>query len=533
MSGKIRRGSARTTGYRADAGRIIQVQVRLVACLSGTSSLIAGLRLCLDAALEISGLDCGGIYIPAPHGRGLVLKVHRGLSPAFVRKQKIVPPDSPFLVAIRQGTSVCTHGERMFPKFGFPETSPERRERLKAVAGIPVLAKGKIIACMNLGSHTADAIPGPVRRALEAVAGQIGLALMRLQAEESVRESEAKYRKLIDDAGDAIFLVEIETGAIIEANRRATTLTGRSLRELVGTHFTGLHPPRQSEQYKKLFSEHVARRSAVLADGAVQHKDGRIVPVEIVSSLIEWRGRRMLQGIFREMSERREAENEQKRSHEALRRLAAKLAETQENERRRIARELHDQVGQTIAGLALSLKQFLSILPQEHDDTLRGRLTGYVRMLEETTGRIRGVISDLRPPLLDEYGLSAALRQYTKDFSIQADVPVRIWIDDDLPRLKSNVENALFRIVQEALANARNHAGASEITLSLETDARFVHLLIRDDGAGFDVARAEAPARRPHWGLSIMKERALGVGGQCRVVSAPGAGTQVIVEVPR
>jgi two-component system sensor histidine kinase UhpB len=241
----------------------------------------------------------------------------------------------------------------------------------------------------------------------------------------------------------------------------------------------------------------------------------------------------MQQGIFREMTERREAEKKQKRSHEALRRLAAQLAETQENERRRIARELHDQVGQTIAGLAIDMNQFLSLLPLGHDDALRGRLAAYVRMLEETTEHIRGVISDLRPPLLDEYGLSAALRQYSKDFSVRADVPVQVWIDDDLPRLKPNVENALFRVAQEALANARNHGGASEITLSLEADERSIHLLVRDDGAGFEVARAETPSRRPHWGLSIMKERARGVGGECRIVSAPGAGTQVIVEVPR
>ncbi len=533
MPVKILRANAPTAEKRADSDRVNQIQGRLVALLSGTSGLIAGLRLCLDAALGISGLDCGAIYVPAPRGRGLVLKVHRGLSPAFVRSLKIVPPDSPFLVAIRRGKTACSHGQKMFPESRFSETTPERRERLKAVVGIPIMAKGKVIACMNLGSHAVDAVPGPVQRSLEAVAGQIGLALMRLRAEESVRESEAKYRKLIDDAGDAIFLVDVETGAIIEANRRAAVLTGRSLGELVGRHFTSLHPPRQSEQYRKLFAEHVIRRSAVLADGAVQHKDGRILPVEISSSLIEWRGRRMQQGIFREMTERREAEQKQKRSHEALRRLAARLAETQENERRRIARELHDQVGQTIAGLALSLNQFLSILPLGHDDALRGRLSAYVSLLEETTARIRGVIADLRPPLLDEYGLSAALRQYTKDFSARTNIPVRVWIDDDLPRQKSNVENALFRIVQEALANARKHAGDSEIALSLEADEQFVHLLVRDDGPGFDVPRAEAPSGRPHWGLSIMKERALGVGGRCRIVSAPGAGTQVIVEVPR
>ena len=340
MAPKIRPRKTSAGSARAKAGLVMRIQGRLVARLSETSSLTAGLRLCLDAALEISGSDSGAIYIPAPRSRGLILTVHRGLSPAFVRRQRNIPPDSPFLNPIRQGQRACSHGERMFPPSRFSESSPERREGLKAVAGIPVMAEGKIIACMNVASHKVDAIPLAALRALEAVAGQIGLALLRLRAEESVRQSEAKYRKLIDDAGDAIFLVDIESGAVIEANRRAAVLTGRNLRELLGLHFTGLHPPRQADQYRKLFAQHVAKRSAVLADGAVQHKSGRVVPVEISSSLIEWRGRRMQQGIFRDMTERRDAEKKQKRSHEVLRRLAAQLAEVQENERRRIAREV-------------------------------------------------------------------------------------------------------------------------------------------------------------------------------------------------
>ena len=393
----------------AGTDRLSLVQSRLGAALAATSSLKTGLGLCLEAALEVSGVDCGGIYLMDTKAHSIALVVHNGLGTAFVRSQKRHAAGSSFFARVLAGAPIYSHAQVSFLKdHPLPASSPERKERLKATAAIPILARNRVVACLNVGSLSVDAIPAPSRRALEAVAGQIGLALMRLRAEQASR-----------------------------------------------------------------------------------------------------------------------------RSHAALRRLAAEQAETQENERRRIARELHDQVGQTIAGLALSLKQFLNILPRAPDDTLRGRLSAYVRLLEETTGHIRGIIADLRPPLLDEYGLSAALHQYGKDLSARTNVPVRVWIDDDLPRLKPNEENALFRIAQEALANACSHAGASEIVLSLEADARSVHLLVRDNGAGFDVARAEAPSRRPHWGLSIMKERALGVGGQCRVVSAPGGGTQVIAEVPR
>jgi PAS domain S-box-containing protein len=506
---------------------------RLAAALAATSSLNRGLRLCLDTALKASGLDAGGIYILAPQGGGLVLKVHRGLSPAFVRSQKFVPARSPYLTQVRRGRPIYSHAGRMLSKFSLPTGTPEFGEGLKAVAAFPILARRRLIGSLNLASHKTDVIVAPVRRVLESLAAPMGLALMRLQAEESVRLSEAKYRKLIDGAGDAIFIADVETGLFIEANRRAVEMTGRSLRELLGMHFSEIHPRDQGARYRALFAKHVTSGSALPADGEVRHKSGRIVPVEISSSLLQWRGRNLLQGIFRELTERRNAEKERRRSHEALRRLAAELAETQENERSRIARELHDTVGQTVAGLAVSLNQILGVLPPAHDEALRGRLQAYIALLEETTTRIRRVISDLRPPLLDEYGLSAALAQYAREFSVRSGLRVEVWIDDELPRLKPNVENALFRIVQEALANAHKHAGDTAVALSLETDENSVHLLVRDEGRGFDPDRAPAAAGRTHWGLSIMKERALGVGGLCRIVSAPGSGTQVIVEVPR
>ncbi len=387
------------------AERLLAIQTRLGTSLSGTSSLARGLRLCLDGALEASGMDGGGIFLLDRRRKAMRQEVHRGLSAAFVRAQgRIVSGSSLFALAMKS-RPIYTHSEIGFPGYGVAHDS--RREGLRAIAALPIRANTRFVACLAVGSRAKDRIPPSSRRALEAVAAQIGQAVLRLQAERDLR-----------------------------------------------------------------------------------------------------------------------------RSHRELRILAARLTEIQENERRHIARELHDRVGQTLAGLALNLNQLQAAMPQSHDRKLAERLVGGIRLLEEATDRTRGVIADLRPPLLDDEGLSPALEWYAREFSRRTGISIRLWIEDPLPRLKPAVENALFRIIQEALTNVQRHARASEAVLSLEANERTLHLLIKDNGSGFDAHRRTSHPSRLHWGLSIMKERATGVGGRLRIVSARGAGTQVLVEIP-
>ena len=389
------------------AERLLTIQSSLGTSLSGTSSLAKGLRLCLDAALEASGMDSGGVYILNRRRQDLEFKVFRGFSATFVRSLKRIKAGSSHFALAKRGTPLYYDGNDFIPRYSAPRTPPDLREGLRAMAGLPILVNGRLVAGLFVASHAKDRLAFSSRRALEAVAAQIGLAVLRLQAERDLR-----------------------------------------------------------------------------------------------------------------------------RSHRQLRILAVRLAEIQENERRHMARELHDRVGQTLAGLALNLNQLQASMPPDHDRKLTERLGQGIRLLEEATDRTRGVIADLRPPLLDDEGLSAALEWYAREFSRRTGIPVRLWIEDTLPRLKTPVENALFRIIQEALTNVQRHARASEAVLSLEANERTIHLLVKDNGAGFNAAKRAPGSSRLHWGLSIMKERATGVGGRMRIVSARGAGTQVLVEVP-
>ncbi len=212
---------------------------------------------------------------------------------------------------------------------------------------------------------------------------------------------------------------------------------------------------------------------------------------------------------------------------EQLRALSAHLAEVQESERQRLARELHDQVGQNLTALGLNLNLVRSLLPSA-EEAVQGRLADSLSLVEQTTERIRNVMAELRPPVLDDYGLMAALRWYGEQFAFRSGIQVTVAGEEPNPRLPLAVEGALFRIAQEALNNVAKHARAGRVTVSLETTAEAVRMQVRDNGIGF--ARRGRPGG---WGLLSMQERAEAVGGTCRVESLPHRGTTVTVEVPR
>ncbi|MEI8191541.1 MAG: response regulator [candidate division NC10 bacterium] len=229
----------------------------------------------------------------------------------------------------------------------------------------------------------------------------------------------------------------------------------------------------------------------------------------------------------------REAEAELRRRHDEMHRLASRLAEVEEAERQRLARELHDQVGQNLTALGISLSIVRAQLPRGTEPAIDARIEDLLALVEETTSRIRSVMGDLRPPVLDDYGLVAALGWYARQVSLRTGVPVEVAGDECAPRLLAPVESALFRIAQEALNNIAKHANATRVTIVFECHGAMARLVIADDGHGFAPSEAGVTEERPRWGLRIMRERADGVGGTCRVESRPGQGARVIVEVPR
>jgi signal transduction histidine kinase len=234
--------------------------------------------------------------------------------------------------------------------------------------------------------------------------------------------------------------------------------------------------------------------------------------------------------VKRLQDERDRAEQALERRTQELRALTARLAEAEEAERRRISRELHDQVGQSLTALGINLNIVRSQMGNSDTEPLAARLDDSLAMVEQTTDRIRHLMADLRPPVLDDYGLIAAVRWYCEQLAARTGIKCRVEGDEPEPRLPIATETALFRIAQEALTNVAKHARASEVTVSIVAKPRLVRVVVADEGIGFEVADPPAHGR---WGLLTMAERAEAVGGECIIRSRPGEGTEVVVEVRR
>jgi PAS domain S-box-containing protein len=233
-------------------------------------------------------------------------------------------------------------------------------------------------------------------------------------------------------------------------------------------------------------------------------------------------------GACLDVTEQRHSETALRQAAQDLHALTRKLVQAEEAERRRIAAELHDSVGQSLSVLNINLDIILKAdgLPAP----LRQRLEDSVALVDSTLQSIESVMAELRPPLLDEYGLAAALGWHARELSRRTGVEVRLEGDAAQAGKELRIEAALslFRIAQEALNNALKHARATRVRMQLSRDEASVALSVQDDGQGFDAA--QAPLGR--LGMTTMRERAEAAGGSLKVDSVPGQGTRVTAVVP-
>jgi PAS domain S-box-containing protein len=217
---------------------------------------------------------------------------------------------------------------------------------------------------------------------------------------------------------------------------------------------------------------------------------------------------------------------EHKAAEAQLRALSRRLVEAEETERRRIARELHDQVGQNLSALNINLDIVMGSL---QDPALRRRMEDSLKLVDGTLQSIETVMAELRPPLLDEYGLGAAIGWYAEEYAQRTGIQVSVDKSRDPGRgLRPEAAVALFRIAQEALNNVAKHANARLVRIGLWLEGDEMNLFIADDGSGFDAAQGS----RGRWGMTTMRERAEAAGGRFLIDSVPGRGTTVRAAVP-
>lgn len=218
------------------------------------------------------------------------------------------------------------------------------------------------------------------------------------------------------------------------------------------------------------------------------------------------------------------------RNRQKLHTLSSQVISAQEDERNRIARELHDETCQSLIGLMIALDRINLVTPAELTE-LKERVGSARDLTSETLEGLRLLVADLRPSLLHDLGLIPAIRAYASERLEPLGIDVEFDLPSQLPRLPTRLETALFRITQEAINNIIRHAEASNVRIAVRHDPDLL-LQIVDDGVGFQVERETAASDAEHMGLFSMRERASAVGGQAAIDSTPGVGTTLEITIP-
>ena len=256
--------------------------------------------------------------------------------------------------------------------------------------------------------------------------------------------------------------------------------------------------------------------------------DGEEFPVEAAISHTTVGGRRFYTAILRDITERQRAEEALRESRAALSALSASLQSVREEERSRIARELHDDLGQRLTALGMDLDWIIEKLPGDQPE-LRTKTKTMRALLEETVRSVRHIAADLRPMMLDDLGFNAAIEWLAEEFSQRTGIRCLINADEDELDVGEPMATSLFRMVQEALTNVARHAAATTVDIGVQPYPDKVVLKIQDNGKGFSPAVERG---RRSFGLLGMRERAHALGGDLTITSEPNSGTRIEISIP-
>ncbi len=490
-------------------------------------SLDEVLSACLDAALRISEMDCGGVYLVDQDSGALDVVLHTGLSPAFVQAVSHFDADSPNAQLVMAGKPLYTaHSE-----LPIVLRDAQLDEQLRAIAVVPVLEEGRAIACLNVASHTLEDVPGHARRALESIAGQIASAITRVRAEEALRKSEESFRAIFDGVLDGIILADPETKRFHLGNRSICDMLGYAPHEIRQLGVADVHPEQDLPAVIETFEKQARRELELATNIPVKRRDGSVFFADINTGPFRIHGKTYLMGVFRDVTERKKADEAISAYQKQLRSLAAELSLVEEREKKILASQLHDGIVQDMAFVKLELRRVLGHLPS--DNSAAAALERLMDAVTSTIKASRTLCFELSPPLLYEYGLAAALRWLGDHVGQRSGLKVHVQIQEEEPIADEDIRVLLFQVARELLINAEKHAQATEIALRLDRAERDVSVVVQDNGVGFDYADVlERSKVGEHFGLFSIQERVRHSGGALDIVSSAGSGARFTVTVP-
>ncbi len=436
---------------------------------------------------------------------------------------------------------------------------PPGHVRLENVLFAPLTIEGNAVGILGIANKPGGFNADDAR--LASGFGELAaIALLNSRRLESLEQSEERFRSVAQSATDAIISAD-HRGNIVFWNRAAENMFGYSAGEALGKSLSLIIP----ERFQQAHQDGIQRASATgeskiagkIVECAGRMKDGSEFPVEL--SLAVWRTK---EGVFfgavcRDITRRKNAEQALLKAHNELekrveertvellkanwqlereieqrRLLASQILTAQETERRRISRELHDELGQSLTVMKLRISSIEKEL-KGNQGKVRKECQKTLQYLNQVMEDVRRLSRELSPSILEDLGLTAALRWLINNFIKNNEMKLTFQATEIDHLFSRNEQISIYRIVQEALTNIGKHAQAENIKILIEKNDGAVDIRIEDDGKGFDPARALAKGKAENtWGLPTMKERAGMVGGSLDLWSEEGKGTQISLRIP-
>ena len=344
------------------------------------------------------------------------------------------------------------------------------------------------------------------------------------QLDSLLEESEERYRRLFETANDGILLLEKHEGKITHANPAATEMLGYSKEDCIGKKLQNIGVSLVMGDFQKIMQTLDRNGIIYYDDVPVKTRAGQYIDTDIY--MVD--RARLVQCNIRDITERQRAADAIRKNEEQLRNLTAYIQKATELERTNIAREIHDELGQALTILKMDLSLLQKMFPEDQASILE-KTDAMSRLIDKTIQTVKRISTDLRPGLLDDLGLSAAIEWQLKEFQERTGITCKIIIDPGDVTFDRDLNTALFRIFQETLTNIARHAEATEVSVSLQQMDGQIELKVHDNGRGIT---EEELAHPESFGLIGIRERAIIFGGNSKVKGFPGRGTTVTVKIP-
>lgn len=516
--------------------RIIEENEKRLATLNQISNTVSQslelshvLDSSISSVIDVMRVDAAWIYL-LHGGPNLEMAAHRGVSERFVHLAHTLQ--------VGEGVSgrAAETGQPVFIEDASQDALTQNlpyRSDLRSVLIVPLSSKGKVNGTLGVNSRSRRIFQESEIKLLTAIGNQIGVAVENARlyqeqqkAAEELRISEQRYRELFENAHDAIWLHNLD-GNLVAVNQATEKLTGYSVKELIGMNVKSF----LSSESLRIASQ--IREKLLGNELVVQPYEQRIIRkdkgeafVQLTTSLVYSDSKPVaFQHIARDVSvERRLQEN--------MRYYLQQVTRAQEEERKRISRELHDE---TIQALVVLSRNLDNVASRKNGISEESRLR-IEELREQTNNIMRGVrrlSQDLRPAALDRLGLLPALEWLAADAAQYSGIATKVHVTGTERRFPEEVELVLFRITQEAMRNVWRHSQATQADIEVEFSADKTRLTIRDNGKGFDLPKTigDLP-REGKLGLTGMQERAGLIGGTLIAHSEQGKGSAITVEIP-